>query len=220
MGNRRHLAFAAATALLAAAGSAAHANPLPPGATVLPDIFPLTGVTVTSTSGTFVSDLGDFSGSYKEFLLRGNSFGANDLTWYIEVTNDDVAGNSDINSVTASSFKGFDTDVGYCITSGAGVCGNEGTVLPTSVHRSSTGSAVDFTVDIPADGSESDWLMIETNANKWTAGHLSIQNDGNATVSAFAPTVPETSTWAMMLLGFAGLGYAGLRTRKTSPSIA
>jgi len=28
--------------------------------------------------------------------------------------------------------------------------------------------------------------------------------------------VPEPSTWAMMLLGFAGLGYAGLRTRKRS----
>ena len=27
-------------------------------------------------------------------------------------------------------------------------------------------------------------------------------------------TVPEPSTWAMMLLGFAGLGYAGLRSRQ------
>jgi len=34
---------------------------------------------------------------------------------------------------------------------------------------------------------------------------------GSATISG----VPEPSTWAMMLLGFAGLGYAGLRqTRK------
>jgi hypothetical protein len=32
--------------------------------------------------------------------------------------------------------------------------------------------------------------------------------------------VPEPSTWAMMLLGFAGLGYAGyLRARKVSPAI-
>jgi hypothetical protein len=28
-------------------------------------------------------------------------------------------------------------------------------------------------------------------------------------------TVPEASTWAMMLLGFAGLGFAGYRARKT-----
>ncbi len=31
---------------------------------------------------------------------------------------------------------------------------------------------------------------------------------------------PEPSTWAMMLLGFAGLGYAGFRSRKTAISIA
>ena len=32
-------------------------------------------------------------------------------------------------------------------------------------------------------------------------------------------TVPETSTWAMMLLGFAGLGYAGFRKSRSAPSI-
>ena len=33
------------------------------------------------------------------------------------------------------------------------------------------------------------------------------------TVTASAP-VPEPSTWAMMLLGFAGIGFAGYRARK------
>ena len=28
------------------------------------------------------------------------------------------------------------------------------------------------------------------------------------------PAVPEPSTWAMMLIGFAGLGYAGYRSRR------
>ena len=32
--------------------------------------------------------------------------------------------------------------------------------------------------------------------------------------------VPEPSTWAMMLLGFAGLGYAGFRRTGKSPRIA
>jgi PEP-CTERM motif-containing protein len=35
--------------------------------------------------------------------------------------------------------------------------------------------------------------------------------------------VPEPSTWAMMLLGFAGLGFAGYRKAKsgqTSPLVA
>lgn len=37
------------------------------------------------------------------------------------------------------------------------------------------------------------------------------------------PPIPETSTWAMMLLGFAGLGYAGFRRAKSTrrePAIA
>lgn len=32
--------------------------------------------------------------------------------------------------------------------------------------------------------------------------------------------VPEPSTWAMMLLGFVGLGYAGLRKARLVRSIA
>jgi hypothetical protein len=29
-------------------------------------------------------------------------------------------------------------------------------------------------------------------------------------------SVPEASTWAMMLVGFAGLGFAGFRARRTA----
>jgi hypothetical protein len=38
-------------------------------------------------------------------------------------------------------------------------------------------------------------------------------NSGNGfvTIDAVSPGVPEASTWAMMLAGFAGLGYAGWR---------
>ena len=31
--------------------------------------------------------------------------------------------------------------------------------------------------------------------------------------------VPEVSTWAMMILGLAGLGFAGLRTRRQAPAL-
>jgi PEP-CTERM motif len=39
-----------------------------------------------------------------------------------------------------------------------------------------------------------------------------------AGLSAFI--VPEPSTWAMMLIGFAGLGYAGYRRSRKALSIA
>jgi hypothetical protein len=36
----------------------------------------------------------------------------------------------------------------------------------------------------------------------------------------FSPGVPEPATWAMMLVGFAGLGFAGWRTSRKTVSIA
>jgi hypothetical protein len=46
---------------------------------------------------------------------------------------------------------------------------------------------------------------------------LKIAIDGNATAIG---GVPEPSTWAMMLLGFGGLAYAGFRKKKDSISLA
>jgi hypothetical protein len=48
-----------------------------------------------------------------------------------------------------------------------------------------------------------------------SAGNLVINSvSGNATFTASTGAVPETSTWAMMLIGFAGLGFAGYRQRQ------
>ena len=45
--------------------------------------------------------------------------------------------------------------------------------------------------------------------------------DFNAAFSLTGAVVPEPSTWAMMLLGFAGLGFAGYRhARKAGPASA
>jgi hypothetical protein len=41
--------------------------------------------------------------------------------------------------------------------------------------------------------------------------------DQNFTLVALRP-IPEPSTWAMMLLGFAGLGWASYRLKRTSPA--
>ena len=52
-----------------------------------------------------------------------------------------------------------------------------------------------------------------TSAGTLVIGSLS----GDAT---FTATIPEPSTWAMMLLGFAGLGFAGYRRSRKAVSIA
>lgn len=41
-------------------------------------------------------------------------------------------------------------------------------------------------------------------------------NNINFTVNTTIPAVPEPATWAMMLLGFGGIGYSMRRRRKTS----
>jgi PEP-CTERM motif len=48
---------------------------------------------------------------------------------------------------------------------------------------------------------------------EWTWGSGANQNFTLA-------VVPEPSTWAMMLLGFGGLAFAGYRSRKTVPIAA
>jgi hypothetical protein len=55
------------------------------------------------------------------------------------------------------------------------------------------------------------WYTFSYTANMTTAGNIS----GNGT---FLPAVPEPATWALMLLGFAGIGFA-MRRRRT-PALA
>jgi hypothetical protein len=53
---------------------------------------------------------------------------------------------------------------------------------------------------------------VESNANGfWRAG-ASCEGDVGPTHSWNGAAAPEPSTWAMMLLGFAGLGFAGYRS--------
>jgi PEP-CTERM motif len=67
--------------------------------------------------------------------------------------------------------------------------------------------------DSEDDGIEPDWLRIGTD--------ITHQGPFNAAFSLNGALVPEPSTWAMMLLGFAGLGFAGYRhARKAGPASA
>lgn len=52
------------------------------------------------------------------------------------------------------------------------------------------------------------YLQLSGNAGT-TAGY-----GGNLTTTPFGEAVPEASTWAMMLLGFAGVGFAAYRKRR------
>ena len=147
----------AVAACMMAASPAAFANILAPGGSGAPDALPFGGTgVVASTSGSFTSNLGasDFSGSFSEFVERDslNTFGAGDLTWYIEVTNNSGSAQA-IEHVTASSFSGFKTDVGFL----SGISFN----TPDLVGRGpGTGSDIDFSFDNGqlVGGNTSEWL--------------------------------------------------------------
>ena len=42
----------------------------------------------------------------------------------------------------------------------------------------------------------------------------------DATVTGWTPAVAEPSTWAMMAIGFAGLGFAGCRKARRTGGVA
>jgi phospholipase/lecithinase/hemolysin len=54
----------------------------------------------------------------------------------------------------------------------------------------------------------------------WDSGHPTAAGHLLTADFAYALVAPEPSTWAMMLIGFAGLGFAGLRTRRVMASRA
>jgi hypothetical protein len=64
-------------------------------------------------------------------------------------------------------------------------------------------------------------VFVTKDQDDFVAAGTTGSSETSVLVNAFSQTtaIPEPSTWAMMLLGFAGLGYAGFRTRRTSVSI-
>ena len=60
-----------------------------------------------------------------------------------------------------------------------------------------------------------------TNTTAFITG-LTFEGAGSftGTMTPITTNVPESSTWAMMLLGFAGLGYAGCYRKTKSASTA
>jgi PEP-CTERM motif-containing protein len=79
------------------------------------------------------------------------------------------------------------------------------------VNRSAAGDTVGFVYDTPPalgipPGNESMLVEIDTNAPSWTGRALAVLDGQTVKLNGFSPAVPEPSTWAMLGLGFAGLG--------------
>jgi hypothetical protein len=200
------LAGGAAFAMVVAA-PAAQAVVLTPGMSASPDLLSLgAGSTLVANTGSLSFSNSVFSGTIDEWVYKdtANTFGSGDLTWIIQVANS-ASSTDAIARVTAGNFATFMTDVGD----------NGGANAPSLVDRDTPGHTVGFswasTGGLLA-GDMSDFLMIDTNASRFTTGTLAVIDSETSDVSAYEPSaVLQTATWAMMLIGFAGLGVAGYR---------
>jgi hypothetical protein len=172
----------------------------PPAPTLsFPGGSALTSMTV---SGSDPAD--NLAATYTESVYAdaSNTFCAGCLDFVIQVsdTNTDV-----VDVVSAGSFAGFMTNVGY---SSPGVS----YISPASISRTGgTGAVVNFSFagnDI-TDGKTSAYLIIQTNALTYGAGTVGILDQGSFQGAGFAPT-PEPNMAALLsvfAIGILGIAY-------------
>ncbi|AUC93544.1 hypothetical protein CWS35_03820 [Bradyrhizobium sp. SK17] len=108
-------------------------------------------------------------------------------------------------SGTSYNSNGVVIDNGALLTAGAGLPAFTSVTLdPSSILTGSTFNASDVTFDSTHIGTA--WANLTFNTGD------TVILDVNSTVSS----VPEPSTWAMMIIGFAALGFVAYRRRDSS----
>jgi PEP-CTERM motif len=128
-----------------------------------------------------------------------------------------------VTSFTAPGYSGVGVSVKQCGISNCGGLGANG-ALATGASRTSDGDNVSFSFgsDLSGAGAHSANLQIFTNATSFVDPFASFQDSNgdvfSISVPAPTPAVPEPSTWAMLLLGFAGIGFMANR-RKSKPAL-
>jgi len=189
------------------AGSAS-ANTLTAGQSgITPDTFaPITGTVVASISNVAYAEVNAQSvtvgtGTYSAWVVSGDSQNAwGGLDFIIQVNQ--LTG--DIGRVTTSPFDSFLVDAGVT-TKLNGV--SAGTVVPATQDRvTSNVIGFNFVPSITTGGTE--YLVIQTNANGWQPGSISIIDSGTANVVGFAPVAgpAPASLWGGAgLLGLMGI---------------
>jgi len=196
--------------------------PIAPTSTVFPGIVPPgtnpgTLLAAESEPFSFTTTGGTTSG----FLDSAVYNDAGTLDFYYQVFNS-ASSASSLARMTATSFVGFTTGtaVGFRVD-GSTLTGTpfvNGTVPPVTADMNSTGSVVGFSFSPPdsskiAPGTDSNVLVISTDATKFTNGNASVIDGGTATVPSFQPTtVPEPRFYSLLL--FAGIFAGAVYYRK------
>ena len=186
------VSWAAGSALIAAPVAASTC--IPYGGTCTPDDFSGQANGTVLASSTY---------AFSTTALDGNVWTAvyadpdGKLDFYIQVglASDSNDGISEINS---SGFQNALADMGYR-TDGSSLGGSfvDGSVVPTSVTRETSGDQVSWDVVGLNPGDTSTVLEVQTNATYYTSGEIEITNGGNTVEeSGYAPVVTPVSSTA------------------------
>ncbi len=196
---------------VAVSGSTAFASTasLPVGGSVSP--VPSNGSTPSGTleatiSGSFISTPSSaFSGTYQAEVFLDPT--THDLDFYYKVSD---AGPDALSRISIVDFTSAITRVAY-LTSGG--------IAPSEADRN-TAKTVGFDFfgsgHVLASGTSSDWLEIATNFKYYTSSTMFIQDGGQASVKAFAPSpVPEPLSMGLLGSGLAFLGILRFRRSRS-----
>jgi PEP-CTERM motif len=149
----------------------------------------------TPFTGLAPGDVVSFTGSLESQVYR--EVGGT-LDFVYQFSDDDVPTNDAIERFTVSGFSGFSTDADYVATTGASA--------PEFVTRQAApGDVVGYQFSGVAPGTDTDILVIHTNATATQSGTASFQDGGNVSIAAPVPAVPEPATIGLLALAVSGL---------------
>jgi hypothetical protein len=204
-------------------------EPLNPGATVspLPNGYSSSptdpGTLLYENTESFDFDSGLLSGDLTERVIQysdvvdpGHPYGSGlYIDYEITLTSGDVT------EFIVPGYSGIAVTVKECGIAGCGGYGANG-VSATSASRTSDGSDISFLFDGDLSGTaHSANLQLLTNATSFVDpfGTLVTSNGDTFSIGVTTLSIPEPSTWAMMLLGFVGLSFVGFHRARTSVSM-
>lgn len=195
-------------------------QPVPPGTQG-------TALATQSFSGTALT----FAATFNQAVYL-NSLGTLDFLYQVVRTGPGSAANNEIRSFTVGNFDGFTVDalVNGMDFDGAGpfVAVNNPALFngtpsgsTTTFGRSADGNILttEFGLNGLTGTENSVTYIFRTNATNFNnLGFFGIIDGSTLQGRTFAPTaaVPEPGTWAMMLVGFAGIGLSMRRRRRAT----